>query len=66
MALFPSSDGSCVYGKRWNPNGTIDTFRYTLEKQEEPQPDPLKTLDGKLDKALSILNDIAGVSDDAD
>ena len=35
---FPASDGSCVWGKRWNPNGSIETVRYTPEPMEAPSP----------------------------
>ena len=37
MSWFPARDGSCVWGKRWNPNGTIQTVQYTPEPVEAPQ-----------------------------
>lgn len=33
---FPAYDGSCVWGKRWNPNGSIETICYRPEPVEVP------------------------------
>lgn len=33
---FPAHDGSCVWAKRWNANGTIETTRYVPEAADEP------------------------------
>ena len=33
---FPALDGSCVWSKRWNGNGTIETVRFVPEKVEDP------------------------------
>lgn len=62
MALFPSTDGSCVYGKRWNSNGRIDTFRYLPEVTEEStqEEDPVTQLNAKVDRALAMLGHIVG------
>ena len=40
---FPAVDGSCVWGKKWSGNGTIETVRYVPEPREEPE-DPLAVL----------------------
>lgn len=34
LSLFPKADGSCVYGKAWNKDGSIRTIRY-IPTQEE-------------------------------
>lgn len=49
---FPAYDGSCVWGKRWNPNGTIQTVRYTPEPVEAPQ-DEMAGLVRKVEAKLS-------------
>lgn len=54
MALFPSADGSCIYGKRWESNGSISTFVY-VQQQMERQPDRIQDISDKLDKALAYL-----------
>lgn len=33
---FPALDGSCVWSRRWNGNGTIVTTRYVPEPVSEP------------------------------
>lgn len=78
IAWFPAADGSCVYGKRWTPDGNIITMRFVPETVEpEPQkPDPIAELNGKLDQALGMLSSMQptgrssrrskAVSDDAE
>ena len=39
-AWFPASDGSCVWARKWNGNGTIETVRYV----PEPMPEPVDEL----------------------
>lgn len=34
---FPLSDGSAVYSKRWNADGTITTLRYVMASDPEPE-----------------------------
>ena len=64
MAWFPATDGSCVWGKRWTPDGSISTVRYVAEAQEAaPQADPVAQIDAKLDRALSMLGHILGEDD---
>lgn len=66
VAWFPAADGSCVWGKRWTPDGSIQTVRYVAEAQEAaPQADPVAQIDAKLDRALSMLGHILG-EDDSD
>lgn len=65
VAWFPAADGSCVYGKRWNPSGKIDTFRYLPEAvKAEPKEDPVAQLNAKVDQALAMLNHIVGGDED--
>lgn len=64
VAWFPAADGSCVWGKRWAPDGSISTVRYVAEAQEAaPQADPVAQIDAKLDRALSMLGHILGEDD---
>lgn len=64
VAWFPAADGSCVWGKRWTPDGSISTVRYVAEVQEAaPQADPVAQIDTKLDRALSMLGHILGEDD---
>lgn len=66
VAWFPAADGSCVWGKRWTPDGSISTVRYVAEAREDaPQADPVAQIDAKLDRALSMLGHILG-EDDSD
>lgn len=54
MALFPSADGTCVYGKRWTQDGSIATVRYVQEKTEVKQ-DPMEVMSQKLDSIMATL-----------
>lgn len=36
MGWFPSADGTKVWGRRWSPNGSIETVLFTPEAIEEP------------------------------
>lgn len=57
IAWFPAADGSCVYGKRWTPDGNITTLRFVPEAVEpaQPAPDLIAELNGKVDQALGML-----------
>lgn len=33
---FPTSDGSIIYRKKWNPDGTISTIKYVQAAEEKP------------------------------
>lgn len=39
LSLFPKIDQSCVYGKSWNPDGTIKTVKFVPEIEAEPITD---------------------------
>ena len=61
VAWFPAADGSCVWGKRWTPDGSISTVRYVAEAQEAaPQADPVAQLNAKVDRALEMLGSVVG------
>lgn len=55
LALFPSSDGSCIYGKRWESNGSISTCVYVQQQVETERPDRIQNISDKLDQALAYL-----------
>lgn len=50
MALFPSADGSCIYSKRWTPDGNILTMRFVPEASDaQPkQPSRLDIIDNRI------------------
>lgn len=58
IAYFPTVDGSAVFAKAWNPNGTISTMRYALVEEGEPtseaQPTIADVLDG-IDDLRTLL-----------
>lgn len=56
LALFPSADGSCIYGKRWESNGSISTCVYVQQQVEtKERPDRIQDISDKLDQALAYL-----------
>lgn len=60
LACFPASDGSCIWVKRWDPNGTIQTIRYIPEQTpQEHEEDPVTSVNDKLDQALAMLATIS-------
>lgn len=61
VALFPASDGSCVYGKRWMPDGSISTTRYVLDGTEKPEPkgDRLKSIEDRIGALYDMVEDIS-------
>lgn len=58
MAFFPASDGSCVYGKRWMPDGSISTSRFVPDGSEQRKPDRLEVMGQRMDELFSIVEDI--------
>lgn len=61
MALFLLSDGSGVIGKRWAPDGSIQTTRFVDEQAPaQPQEDPMARLEGKVD---GLIQSVAALSD---
>jgi hypothetical protein len=51
---FPALDGSCVWARRWNGNGTIETVRYVPEPSPEPV-DELAALRQRLEAVEAAL-----------
>lgn len=61
MGLFPAMDGSCIWGKRWTPDGKISTVRYVPEQSvqtDQPNEDPFSEINEKVDRVISILTGI--------
>ena len=60
VALFPSADGSCVYSKRWTPDGNILTMRFVPEAQEaQPkQPSQLDVIDNRISELFDAVERI--------
>ena len=60
MALFLLSDGSGVIGKRWTPDGSIQTTRFAAEQAPtQPQEDPMSRLEGKVDGLIQSVAALA-------
>jgi hypothetical protein len=60
VALFPSADGSCVYSKRWTPDGNILTMRFVPEASEaQPkQPSQLDIIDNRISELFDVVERI--------
>ena len=59
MGWFPAQDGSCVWGKRWTPDGSIVTVRYSPDSPTaEPAPDPVAALSARVDEIMEVVEDI--------
>lgn len=60
VALFPSADGSCVYSKRWTPDGNILTMRFVPEAQEaqSKQPSQLDVIDNRISDLFDVVERI--------
>ena len=60
IAFFPSADNSCIYGKKWMPDGSISTVRFVPDASEiAKQPDALEVLSEKVDRALQMLDEMS-------
>ena len=61
VAWFPSADGSCVYGKRWTPDGNITTMRFVPEAADATpsQPDPFQLINARIDELVDLVEDIS-------
>ena len=60
MALFLLSDGSGVIGKRWAPDGSIQTTRFVAEQvPAQPVEDPMSRLEGKVDGLIQSVAALA-------
>lgn len=60
VALFPSADGKCIYGKRWTPDGNIATMRFVPEASEaQPkQPSRLDIIDDRISELFDAVERI--------
>lgn len=38
LGLFPQKDGSCIYAKMWNSDGTIRTMKFIPSEQDDSVP----------------------------
>lgn len=57
VSFFPTNDYTAVFAKCWSPDGTIQTFKFIPEQQTppEPQEDPFKKLNDRLDKIEELI-----------
>ena len=53
----PAHDGSCVWSKRWNANGSISTLRYVPEPVELPnlEDDGVASLEARVSALEAAL-----------
>lgn len=58
VGYFPQSDGSCIYAKAWNTDGTIKTIRYRPEQQEGLEEEAGKSENLSLSDIMQRLDDI--------
>lgn len=62
VSLFPFLDGSCVYTKSWNSNGTISTTKYVPEETDSESntrsEDFQQSIDERLTKIEELLQSI--------
>lgn len=60
VAWFPSADGSCVYAKRWTPDGNITTMRFTPEAADAApsQPDPFQVINDRISELFQLVEEI--------
>lgn len=60
VAWFPSADGSCVYGKRWTPDGNITTMRFVPEAADAApsQPDPFQLINDRISELFQLVEEI--------
>lgn len=56
-AYFPTQDGSAIYAKAWNPDGSITTLRYLPEIQQPTDDVQAPTLFDIMDQ-LSDIQDL--------
>ena len=61
-SYFPAKDGSCIYAKCWNQNGSIDTIRYVPETvtsvaKEDPYDAALNKINERLEKIEKVLTE---------
>lgn len=56
ISYFPAQDGSCIYAKSWNQNGSIDTIRYVPETVDvKPKEDPYAQIFQQINDRLSKI-----------
>lgn len=60
VALFPAADGSCVYSKRWTPDGNILTMRFVPEASDDQpkQPSQLDIIDNRISELFDVVERI--------
>ncbi len=64
VSLFPFLDGSCIYAKSWNSNGSISTVKFLPENSDNSSEessrseDFQKSVSERLDKIEALLQSI--------
>lgn len=60
VAWFPSADGTCVYGRRWTPDGNITTMRFVPEAADTApsQPDPFQVINDRISELFQLVEEI--------
>lgn len=52
-SYFPARDGSCIFSKSWNADGTISTRRFVPEQTHDAMAEVLTRLD-RIEKSLEV------------
>lgn len=61
-AYFPTQDGSLIYAKAWNPDGSITTVRYAPITEEQPEQQGGPTLIDIMDQLSDIQDAVNALS----
>lgn len=61
LAFFPASDGSSIFARAWQRDGTIATIRYVPERRED---DAAVVVGPTLDDVMQSLSDIQDMLQD--
>lgn len=62
VAFFPTADGSAIFAKAWNPNGTISTVQYSPLRDDKPEASAGPTLADVLSRLDDIESLIGGTT----
>lgn len=60
VAFFPTADGSAIFAKAWNPNGTISTVQYVPAQPEAADGQHQPTIADVLDRLDDLQALIGG------
>lgn len=62
VAFFPTADGSAIFAKAWNPNGTISTVQYSPVREDAAEEVAGPTLADVMSSIDDLRSMIGGLS----